>query len=92
MDTDERTATFDVDGQSVTRKIPLQFEGTLIDYLAALKAGLAIEGANADEEAMTRPLDDAMPKKAADINDLLDAAIAEAEAQKLAAQTPPVNE
>ena len=38
-----RTATFDIDGKEITRKIPAQFEGTIDDYLSALVKGLAIE-------------------------------------------------
>lgn len=43
IDKEARTATFNVDGQDVTRKIPLEFAGTINDYLKALKAGLEIE-------------------------------------------------
>lgn len=38
-----RTATFNVDGVDVTRKIPAKFDGTIDDYLNALANGLAIE-------------------------------------------------
>ncbi len=43
IDKEARTATFNVDGQDVTRKIPLEFAGTINDYLKALKSGLEIE-------------------------------------------------
>ena len=43
IDKTARTATFDVDGESVTRKIPLQFKGTIDDYLSALARGLQVE-------------------------------------------------
>lgn len=40
-----RTASFDVDGKTVVRKIPDQFTGTIEDYLSALAKGLATEAA-----------------------------------------------
>jgi len=43
IDKEARTATFDVDGESVTRKIPQKFVGTIDDYLTALAKGLQIE-------------------------------------------------
>lgn len=43
IDKAARTATFDVDGQSVTRNIPAQYAGTIDDYLNAVAEGLVIE-------------------------------------------------
>jgi len=43
LDKEARTATFDVDGKSVTRKIPQQFAGTIDEHLTALAKGLDIE-------------------------------------------------
>ena len=43
VDSNARTATFDVDGVSVTRKIPNEFIGTIDDHLEALARGLAVE-------------------------------------------------
>jgi hypothetical protein len=40
-----RTATFDVDGVAVTRRIPAQFVGTIDDYLTSLAKGLEVESA-----------------------------------------------
>lgn len=45
VDQVNRTATFTVDEEEVTRKIPLVFEGTIDDYLRALASGLAVEAA-----------------------------------------------
>ena len=55
IDKDERTVTFDVDGEAVTRKIPEQFEGTIEDYIRALARGLAIEYTAATPEAIPDP-------------------------------------
>lgn len=51
LDKVARTATLDVDGTKITRKIPEKFEGTIDDYLTALARGLQIEADKEKAEA-----------------------------------------
>lgn len=53
IDRDARTVTFDVDGSAVTRKIPVNYEGTIDDYIAACARGLATEADNAPKAIET---------------------------------------
>ena len=43
IDKVNRTATFDVDGEEVTRKIPAKFAGSIDDHLRALARGIHVE-------------------------------------------------
>lgn len=52
IDKENRTATFEVDGEMVTRRIPNRFAGTIDDYLNALASGLQVE---VDEKAAKVP-------------------------------------
>lgn len=55
LDKVARTATFDVGGKSVTRRVPKQFEGTIDDYLNALVSGLAIEFSTVEDKVIEIP-------------------------------------
>ena len=50
-----RTATFDVDGKTVVRKIPKKFTGTIDDHLNALARGLMAEAQAEDVTAIETP-------------------------------------
>lgn len=43
VDKVKRTATFDVDGVTVTRKIPVKFKESIDEHIDALASGLAVE-------------------------------------------------
>ena len=43
LDKVNRTVVFDVNGVDVVRGVPSVFEGTIADYIDALKSGLEIE-------------------------------------------------
>ena len=55
LDKAARTATFDVGGEQVTRRIPKQFKETIDEHLTALAGGLAIEFATVEEKEIETP-------------------------------------
>ena len=50
----DRTATFSVDGATVQRRIPKQFDGSIDGYIQALAVGLSIEFAD-DSKVINTP-------------------------------------
>ena len=55
VDLEARTATFDVDGELVTRGIPAVLPGTLEEYLEALARGLMVEVLASVETELSEP-------------------------------------
>lgn len=55
IDKAKRTATFDIDGEIVTRGIPEKFEGPIDKHLTALASGLAIEYRSSEVTVIETP-------------------------------------
>jgi len=55
VDKNARTATFDVDGVEITRKIPNEFVGTIDTHLTALANGLSVEFAPTNIKTIETP-------------------------------------